>query len=430
VALSKDKALDAAKAILMGPRAAEADRLNRIHEALRPRRPWDAFVPTAQFPIDAPESMKQLARKAESNYLPLLVKTYRQVIKVDGYLSESDEGSPTRGRGGRSTRWTPARRGWSTARSVRRVLRDRTAGHLWARHPGPVDLALLAAGDDRALPGPRGRRVADAGPRCRRQPGLPLRRGDALRVRLEKRPTVRGAPPAGGLDLAAGGRLTYLDAEAHDTGVCPVVRYRDRNLLCGEESLGIVEPLLIINERITEATFQALVTNYFQAFKQRYLIGWVPKSEQEELKSGAGRMWYLDKDPADINIGELAEGTADLEIRNASIRDFAAIGQIPAQALGIDGISNISDATLAGLEAAKNREAGEITTSLGESHEQLLRLCAYIDGNRVWRPTTTTPRSAGATSRPAPSRRRSTVSASWSRCSASTRRSRSRTCPA
>jgi hypothetical protein len=67
----------------------------------------------------------------------------------------------------------------------------------------------------------------------------------------------------------------------------------------------------------------------------------------------------------------------------AAIRDFAAIGQIPAQALGIDGISNISDATFAGLEAAKNREAGEITTSLGESHEQLLRLCAYIDGNQA-----------------------------------------------
>jgi hypothetical protein len=133
--------------------------------------------------------------------------------------------------------------------------------------------------------------------------------------------------------------------------------------------------------------------------------------------------------PADINIGELGEGKVDLEIRNASIRDFAAIGQIPAQALGIDGISNISDATLAGLEAAKNREAGEITTSLGESHEQLLRLCAYIDGNEP-RPTTTTPRSAGATSRPGRSRRRSTVSSSWSRCSASTRRSRSRTCPA
>jgi hypothetical protein len=194
---------------------------------------------------------------------------------------------------------------------------------------------------------------------------------------------VRGRASGGGAGPRGRQSPDVHRREAHETGVCPVVRYRDRNLLAGEESLGIVEPLLMINERITEATFQALVTNYFQAFKQRYLIGWVPKSEQEELKSGAGTMWYLDEDPADINIGELDGGTVDLEIRNASIRDFAAIGQVPAQALGIDGISNISDATLAGLEAAKNREAGEITTSLGESHEQLLRLCAYIDGNET-----------------------------------------------
>jgi hypothetical protein len=178
--------------------------------------------------------------------------------------------------------------------------------------------------------------------------------------------------------------LVFIDAEAHGLGVCPVVRYRDRNLLSGEESLGIVEPLMVINERITEHTFQGLVNDYFQAFKQRYVLGWVPKTEQEELKAGAARIWYLDADPQDVKIDQLDGGdsSSTRESRKDAIRDFASIGQIPAQALGVDGISNISDATLAGLEAAKNREAGEITTSLGESHEQLLRLCAYIDGNQ------------------------------------------------
>jgi hypothetical protein len=143
--------------------------------------------------------------------------------------------------------------------------------------------------------------------------------------------------------------------------------------------------LLVINERITEHTFQMLVNDYFQAFKQRYVLGWIPPTEQDELKAGAARIWYLDEDPADVKIDELAQGDSSSvrEDRSAAIRDFSAIGQVPAQALGIDGISNISDATLAGLEAAKNREAGEITTSLGESHEQLLRLCAYIDGNEA-----------------------------------------------
>ena len=182
---------------------------------------------------------------------------------------------------------------------------------------------------------------------------------------------------------ALGGWLTYITTDAHNVGVCPVVRYRDRNLLAGEEQLGVVEPLLTISERINETTFQMMVAQYFQAFKQRYLIGWVPKSEKEELKAGAAVMWYLDKDPAEVKLGELESGSISpyIEARTSAIRDFAAIGQIPAQSLGVDGISNISDATLAGLEAAKNRESGEIQTSLGESHEQLLRLGAFIDGN-------------------------------------------------
>lgn len=384
MAFSKEQALDAVKAILTGPRAVEADRLNRIHQALTPKRPWDAFTPTAQFPVDAPETMKQLARRAESNYLPLLVKTFGQVIKVDGYLSETDEGA--------TEPWAWWQRNRMDSRQTgptRAALQYGTAyasampGTYGRGEPGPA-ISLYS---------PREMTALYQDPEADEWPMLALGvDGKVLtllddelvyRFGIEDRPKFEVAAPAASLDLAAGSRLTYLGEEAHETGVCPVVRYRDRNLLAGEESLGIVEPLLIINERITEATFQALVTNYFQAFKQRYLIGWVPKNEREELKSGAGLMWYLDKDPAGINIGELEAGKTDLEIRNASIRDFAAIGQVPAQALGIDGISNISDATLAGLEAAKNREAAEITTSLGESHEQLLRLCAYIDGNQT-----------------------------------------------
>lgn len=91
MALSKQQALDAAKAIITGPRAGEAPRLERIRAALKPRiEPWD-FVPTVQIPADAPLVTKDFARKSATNYLPLLVKTYAQVIKADGYYSVSDQ---------------------------------------------------------------------------------------------------------------------------------------------------------------------------------------------------------------------------------------------------------------------------------------------------------------------------------------------------
>ena len=58
-----------------------------------------------------------------------------------------------------------------------------------------------------------------------------------------------------------------------------------------------------------------------------------------------------------------------------------SIGQIPAQSLGVDAISNISDATLAGLDKSKNERSGEIALALGEGHEQLMRLFAEVAGD-------------------------------------------------
>lgn len=385
MALSKDKALEAAKDILNGQRPAEAARLNRIAEALRPARLPGEFQPTVQIPADAPPLMREMARKADSNYLPLLVKTFGQVIKADGYYSASDEGADE------PWLWWQRNRMDSRQTGLTRAALQYGVSYATAL---PGTYGRDQAGPAIALYSPREMTALYQDPESDEWPMLALG-VDGDRVTLmdeeavytfgvEPKPLTGFAPPAASLPYGTG-RLTYVDTKVHDLGVCPVIRYRDRNLLGGEESLGIVEPLMVINERITEHTFQAMVTDYFQAFKQRYVLGWVPKTEQEELKAGAARIWYLDEDPADVKIGELGAGDsgASLNSRVAAIRDFAAIGQIPAQAMGIDGISNISDATLAGLEAAKNREADEITTSLGESHEQLLRLCAYIDGNEA-----------------------------------------------
>ncbi len=60
---------------------------------------------------------------------------------------------------------------------------------------------------------------------------------------------------------------------------------------------------------------------------------------------------------------------------------MSAIGQLPPHALGLTKVSNISDTTLAALEAAKERKSDEITTSFGESHEQAFRLAAFIEGD-------------------------------------------------
>ena len=188
--------------------------------------------------------------------------------------------------------------------------------------------------------------------------------------------------PAAAYTVPYNGRdLVYLDTREHGVGVCPIVRFRDRMLLEGEEQLGLVEPLLQLQARIHETTFGMMVAQYFAAFKQRYVIGWVPDSESEEMKAAASDAWYFD-DP-DVKVGQFQETdlTRYIDSKKSAFRDLAAIAQIPAQNLGVDAISNISDATLAGLETAKERKAGEVETSFGESWEQTLRLAAHIAGD-------------------------------------------------
>ena len=389
MALNRNDALEAVNTVLTAQRPQELSRLNRIHEALEVRTGPGLYRPTVEIPADAPPLMRELARKSETNYLPLLVKTFSQVMKVDGYTTANDPDG--------TDPWVWWQRARLDSRQTGLTRSALSYGAAYATAlPGTYGRGL--AGPSITTYSPRQMTALYQDPEADEWPMLAVavdERGDGsaivslfdeeliYRFGIE---TTRVSAFSEALTLPYGaGSLTYIDAVEHGVGVAPVVRYRDRNLLSGEEQYGIVEPLMTIQERINETTFQMGVAQYFQAFKQRYVIGWVPKSEQEELKAGAARMWYLDEDPANVRIDELDAGTIDPYIKSSESakRDFSAIGQIPAQSMGVDGISNISDATLAGLEAAKNREGGEIMTSLGESHEQLLRLCAQIDGNQI-----------------------------------------------
>jgi hypothetical protein len=173
----------------------------------------------------------------------------------------------------------------------------------------------------------------------------------------------------------------YIEARPHNVGVCPVVRYRDRWLLDGEEQYGIIEPLINVQGRIDETTYEMSVSQYFTAFTQRWVAGWRPQNEAEALAMAAGDVWYFSK--GDVKVGQFqaADPKSYLDTRQSAIRDLASIGQIPAQNLGLDALVNISEATLAGLETGKERKSAEIQTCLGESFEQMLRACAHITGD-------------------------------------------------
>lgn len=381
--------------ILSGPRTAEAERLNLIAKAMASNC-GPVFTTNVEIPADAPEVVKRLAFKATTNFLPLLVDTFSQVMKVDGYFQRgtTEDASPWQ--------W------WQRNRMGAR----QTGIHRSALQYG-VSYATVLPGDSGPVisgHSPRKMTALYQNPSDDEWPMLALL-VDGAQMRLYDEssvylfgvedPGLRAAMamPAATVDYQGGGAttydssvapvplsgsyLSYIETRSHDVGVCPVVRYRDRMLLDGEEQYGIVEPLITIQNRINETTFGMLVTQFYQAFKQRYVLGWVPESEQEYLKAMQADTWTFEN--GDVKVGQLeaADMKPYIDSKNSAIRDFASIGQVPAQNLGVDAISNISDATLAGLEVGKERKADEITTSLGESHEQALRLAAHIDGDEA-----------------------------------------------
>lgn len=397
--LNRRDALELTLAIWNDARRVELPRLERIDAALKPapllrpgasaKQAYGALGfrrPNVVIPDDAPDVMYELARKAETNYLPLLVRSFRQALRVDGYLSTAPEAQ-------NPWRWWQANR--LDARQVGLVDSALKYGVSYARATPAADGARPVA---RGFT-PRAMTAVYADPEMDEWPiasvhvdgpngeHLVLTDEDAeYRFALSPGGLASSAALSAALSVNLGSRsLDYVEHREHGTGlgVCPVVRYRESFLLAGEEQLGIVEPVLVIQERIDETSFGQLVAQYFAAFKQRAVMGWVPESEAEELKAGAARIWYLDVDPDNVKIQELTETdlTRYIESGKGARRDLAAIGQISAQSLGVDAIANISDATLAGLDRGMNKRAGEIALALGESHEQLLRLFAWIAGD-------------------------------------------------
>jgi hypothetical protein len=180
------------------------------------------------------------------------------------------------------------------------------------------------------------------------------------------------------LMIPTGVQWVYLEARPHGSDRCPVVRFRDRMLLEGEEQYGIVEPLIDIQRRIDETTFGMLVAQYFAAFKQRYVVGWLPKNQAEYLKTSASHLWTFKDDS--VKVGELSETDLKgyINSKDSALADMAAIAQLPPQGLGVSGIHNISADALTLIQGNEERKTNEITTSFGESWEMVTRLAARL----------------------------------------------------
>lgn len=381
--LNKVQARDAVNGLL----SVCSQESGRLEKLAAYTRGWDAAEAARRMWVSESarqeEQHQELARLAQTPFIGLVLDTYGQSLKVDGFFSGDD---------GPASAWQWWQRNRMDARQ--------TGLHRAALQYGSAYATVLPAENGGARIGvhsPR-RFVAHYGEGISLPGFEPV--GDeypiiALEIgRTHLRLIDDEAVYFFGIEQRPGDplwwtqkaylhphNLPYIEARPHDLGVTPVVRYQDRMMADGEQQFGIVEHLIGLQDRINRTNYEQGVAQYFAAFKQRYVIGWMPENELVALKQSVATTQFF-KEP-DVKVGQYDETdlTRYIDSRQATVRDFAAVAQVPAQALGANAISNISADGLAALETSKDRKVAEIQTSLGESHEQLLRLAAYVTGD-------------------------------------------------
>ncbi len=179
---------------------------------------------------------------------------------------------------------------------------------------------------------------------------------------------------------------TYVTTEEHDSGVTPIVQYANMTDLDGR-NMGEIQPFIPMAKRIDQSLFDRLIVQRFGAWKVRFITGLQRPNNMSEneyqtslLKMKINDFLVATSDKT--KFGTLDETQLDgfIKAREADIRDYAAVSQIPPyMLLGLS--ANMQAESLAAARSALMAKSAERKESFGESHEQLFRLSAKQTGN-------------------------------------------------
>ena len=190
-------------------------------------------------------------------------------------------------------------------------------------------------------------------------------------------------------------------ATYHGEPVVPLVRFLNEDVSEDRDPRGEVEPLIRLQRALNGVNFDRLTASRWSIFNQKVVIGWSARKDQV-LKASNSRVWTFPDLPGDVDVKSLP--ATPIEPYNALIRDLkeqvALQGSIPIyQATG--SVANVSENTVAMVDAAYQAKLDIKKDSLGESWETLLRLAVAMNGGEepadsaetIWRDTR--PRSLG-----------------------------------
>lgn len=192
----------------------------------------------------------------------------------------------------------------------------------------------------------------------------------------------------------------------HGSKSCPITRFACTVDLEGR-TVGLVEPLIPLQDRINQTVFDLLIAQTYGSFKVRTVTGMAPPLQMQPELDDDGKPtgeWEPVIDsrtgapkPADVNLNAkrflyaedesvkfdtLDETPLDGYIASIELafRQFTGLSQTPPHFL-LGQIANLSADALQAAETALARKVEEFRKSFGESWERVFRLAAELDGN-------------------------------------------------
>ncbi len=182
----------------------------------------------------------------------------------------------------------------------------------------------------------------------------------------------------------AGGRLDYIEPRTHGIGYVPVVRYSNKMDLKGRTP-GDVERFIPTAARINKTDYDRLLVQHFNSWKVRTATNLDEPSSDEDKAQLKLLLRHEDvlTGGEGVQFGTLDETTLDpfVKAHDSDVEALAATSQTPTTAFG--KMINVSAEGLVEARAALYAKRDERQASFGESHTQLLRVCADIEGREA-----------------------------------------------
>jgi hypothetical protein len=344
-------------------------------------------------PDMADAEYRLLAKRCVSNWTPLLVGTPAQSMYVDGFRRGRADGSRVPESNENSPEWAHWQRSRLDARQAAVHRGALTYGHAFTvtekMKNGKVATKGLSALRTAALfEDPANDDTPYAALTVTRFP-KGEERGKA-RLWTGKREHAVTFKSFSDPDS-----VTADKGKPHGASECPVTRFAASVDLEGR-TVGVIEPMIALQDRINQTVFDLLVAQTYASFKVRTVTGMAPPVERDEegevildehgnpkplpINHNARRFLFAE-DP-DVKWGSLDETPLNgfIESIDMSIRHLAAVSQTPPHHL-LGQIANLSAEALLAAETSLSRKVEEFRKAFGESWERVFRIAAELDGN-------------------------------------------------